>query len=325
MDRSIADYNVLDRIGEGGLGEVWRARDTIVGRTVALKILPVALLEDPGRRGRLMEDARAAATLSHPNIATLFDVGADYLVYEFASGMTLRKQMTGQPMNTRHALELAVQLTDATAEAHAHGVLHTDLRPETVIVTGKGNAKILDFGMAAWTRGGAIRSNVTSGATAPGADDIVPYLSPEQAVGRAVDARTDVFSLGVIIYEMLTGTNPFAASSATETIQKIVRAAPVPASRVNPQLPPELDALLLRALAKDVDARQQSAASLSAELRTVAAVLDVRAGDTGPSDLIPLDDDGGSGWWWVAVILVVAAIAMGVWWWMGSSLVRQSS
>jgi serine/threonine protein kinase len=319
MDRSIADYIVLDRIGEGGLGEVWRARDTKVGRTVALKVLPVALLEDPGRRGRLLEDARAAATLSHPNIAALYDVGDDYLVYEYASGTTLRKLMTGQPMNTRHALDLAVQLTDATAEAHAHGVLHTDLRPETIIVTGKGSAKILDFGMAAWTKGGAIRSNVMSAAAAPSVDDIVPYLSPEQAVGRAVDARTDVFSLGVIIYEMLTGRNPFAASNATETIRNIVRATPVPASRVNAQLPPDLDPVLLRALAKDVDARQQSAASLSAELRTVAAVLDVRSGDSGPSDLIPLDDDGGSGWWWVAVFLIVVAIAIGVWWWIRRS------
>ncbi|MCA1559898.1 MAG: serine/threonine protein kinase [Acidobacteria bacterium] len=262
MDRSIADYVVLDRIGEGGLGEVWRARDTKVGRTVALKVLPVSLLEDAARRNRLLEDARAAATLSHPNIATLFDVGDDYLVYEFASGTTLRKQMTGQPMNTRHALELAVQLTDATAEAHAHGVLHTDLRPETIIVTGKGNAKILDFGMAAWTKGGAKRASVTSAATASSADEIVPYLSPEQAIGRPVDARTDVFSLGVIIYEMLTGRNPFAAPNAAETIRNIVRSAPLPASRVNAQLPPDLDSVLLRALAKDVDARHQSAAPI---------------------------------------------------------------
>ena len=282
-----------------------------MGRTVALKILPVALLEDPGRRGRLMEDARAAATLSHPNIATLFDVGADYLVYEFASGMTLRKQMTGQPMNTRHALELAVQLTDATAEAHAHGVLHTDLRPETVIVTGKGNAKILDFGMAAWTRGGAIRSNVMSTATAPGADDIVPYLSPEQAVGRAVDARTDVFSLGVIIYEMLTGTNPFAASSATETSRSRASGSSARQS-CEPSASAELDALLFG----HSRMTRCSSAECRVALRRGTHWLGSSRRPSGRYGSIRSDtphDDVGRGLWWVAVILVVAAIAMGVW------------
>jgi serine/threonine protein kinase len=310
----IAHYNLLERIGEGGLGEVYRARDTKVGRTVALKILPPALLADDVRRQRLMEDARAAAMLSHPNIATLFDIGDDYLAYEYAAGFTLGQQIAGRAMNSRHTLDLAVQLADATAEAHAHGVLHTDLRPDTVIVTGKGSAKILDFGMGAWTRGGAARSNVASMTGAAAARDILPYLSPEQAQGGVVDARTDVFSLGVIVYEMLTGTNPFAATTPSVTIHNIIRATPAPATSVNRHLPLELEGMLARALAKDVDARQQSAASLSAELRAVAAVLDVRSGDSGPSELMPLDDDRGTAWPWLAALILLVVIAGVVWW-----------
>src|SRR5436190_20647991 len=206
----IAHYNVLERIGEGGIGELFRARDTKVGRTVALKVVAPSIAGNPDRLHRLLEDAHAAAALSHPNIGTLWDVGeADgqtYLAYEFAAGRSLREESGGVAMNPRRALDLAVQIADGVADAHARGIIHGDLRPETVMVTAKGSAKILDFGMAPWTRGGAARAAAARNpdTLTPDAVSIVAYLSPEQAIGGAIDARTDVFTLGTIAYELVT-------------------------------------------------------------------------------------------------------------------------
>lgn len=320
MSQAVAHYNLLERIGEGGLGEVYRARDTKVGRTVALKLPPESLLADIGRRSRFLEHARAAMSLSHPNIATLFDVGEQdgrwYLAYEFAAGTTLRQQIGGRPMHVRQAIEVAVQVADALAEAHARGVTHTDLRPETIVITAKGSSKVLDFGMAAWTRGGAARSlaAVDPHALTGEGVRIAGYLSPEQALGGAVDARTDVFSLGLIVYEMLTGRNPFAAATAPATLMNIIRNPPPSILRSQPDLPVDLDAMLTRALAKDLEARQQSAASFAAELRSLGAVMDVRAGEPAPSDLLPLDDEGGgSGTWWLLGLSAIVVIAI-LWW-----------
>ncbi len=320
MQDTLAHYNLLDRLGTGGLGDVYRARDTKVGRTVALKLLPEGLLANASEAERFLEDAYGAASLSHPNIATLFEVGQEggrhFLVYEFVQGSTLRQQIDGHAMNTRHALEIAVQLADAVAEAHAHGILHTDLRPENVVVTDKGSAKILDFGMAAWTRGGAARARAASspGSLRGDASRIAAYLSPEQAIGGVVDARTDVFSLGVIIHEMLTGRNPFLGADPAATMLNVSR-SPAPAVKyTSPELPREFNTLLARTLAKDLDARQQSAASLSAELRSMVAVLDVRSGETQPAELMPLDEEASGLQWWLAGGAAIALGAAVIWW-----------
>jgi serine/threonine-protein kinase len=323
MDRTIAHYNLLERLGEGPLGEVFRSRDTKAGRTVALKVLPP--LDDEGARGALLEDARTAATLSHPNIAQLWDVGEDagvqYLAYEFASGISLRQEIGGRPVHARRAVELAVQLADALADAHARGILHGDLRPETIVITAKGSAKLLDFGMARWTRGGAIRARAAAAldSLGPDAQGIVPYLSPEQALGGLVDGRTDVFSLGVILYEMLTGRNPFLGATSSQTVLNVTTITPPPPSTVNPDVLPDLDAIVARALVKDIESRLQSAAAFSAELRSVGAVLDVRSGDLhgGPGELMPLDDEPATGRWWALGLGVAAATGIAVWWWLG--------
>ena len=297
MQPTIAHYNLLDQIGTGGIGDVFRARDAKVGRTVALKVVSPSIASNPARLNEFLEDAQLAAALSHPNIATLWDVGeADgyhYLAYEFAAGRRLKEEAGGAPMNPRRALDLAVQIADGVAEGHSNGVIHGDLRPDTITVTAKGNAKILDFGLAHWTHGGALRvqaSRSTDGLPAD-AVGVLAYMSPEQAVGNAVDPRTDVFSLGTITYELVTGKNPFAALSPAATLMNITRGTVPPASTVNTAVPKELDALLSRALTRDLDQRQQSAAALAAELRSVAAMLDVRTGDTTqPSALLPIDD-----------------------------------
>jgi len=323
--QSIAHYNILEPIGVDGIGEMFRARDTKVGRTVALKVVGPRVAGDPAMLARLVEHATVASGLSHPNIATLWEFGEDdgrtYLAYEFAAGRRLSDETGGTAMPLRRALDLAVQIADGVSEAHAHGIIHGDLRPDTIIVTAKGSAKILDFGMSQWTRGGAIR-------TAAGRDpdtlptdsaNVLAYLSPEQAIGTAVDTRTDVFSLGAIAYELVTGRNPFAGAVPSETVLNVIKAHAAPASEINPSVPKELDAILARALTPDLSNRQQSAASLAAELRTIAAVLDVRTGDaTAPSALLPIDDtaDRNAAGLLVGVLLAAAAAAGIMWWWL---------
>jgi serine/threonine protein kinase len=322
---SLAHYNVLDRIGEGGIGEVFRARDTKVGRTVALKVVSPATAQDPARLARLLEDARAAMLLSHPNIATLFDVGegggAHYLAYEFAAGRTLRDECGGASMNVRRAVDLAVQIADGVASAHAHGIIHGDLRPDTIMVTGKGSAKVLDFGLAEWTKGGGIRASAARSAYSLPVEavGVLAYLSPEQAAGTAVDPRSDVFTLGTLAYEMLTGRNPFAGKTPLETVSNVMRARAPLASEMNPAVPKDLDPVLARAMTPDLEQRQQSAASFAAELRSVGAVLDVRGGEAVHApDLLPLDDtpDRNASWLLTSALVLAAAAAAAIWWWL---------
>ncbi len=320
MNTQVAHYNLLERIGEGALGEVYRARDTKFGRTVALKLIRADSLDGDARQA-FLDDARTAATLSHPNIATLFDVGeydgGCYLAYEFATGATLRQEIAGRPANPRRVVELAVQIADALADGHAVGIIHADLRPETVFVTPKGNAKVIEFGMSRWTRGGAQRRRAAADPDSLGSETqaVVAYMSPEQALGGLVDARSDLFSLGIVLYEMLAGRNPFATTRPSDTIVNIIAARPAPLAEANPEVIPELDALITRTLAKDIEQRQLSAASLSAELRSIGAMLDVRSGDSPAlGDLLPIEDDPGTGKWWALGIVTAAAIAAASWW-----------
>ena len=323
MIGAVAHYNLLERIGESNLGEVYRARDTKVGRTVALKLQAHAAVDDH-RHGRLVEDARAAAALSHPNIATLFEAGLHegrfYLAYEYIQGTTLRQQMSGTPMNAAHALELAVQVADALAEAHRRGVVHKDVRPDTILETAKGSAKVMDFGLCLWTRGGQTRALAAAspGSVDPDGVRIAAYMSPEQALGGRVDARTDIFSLAVIVYEMLSGSNPFAGPDVASTLINVTRTVPPPASSLNPELPKLVDVVLSRALTKDLAHRTDSAAKLAADLQRCLGLAEKRAGTAmphpaarspqQPTELLHLDEDrGGQGLWWL-----LAAIGAGI-------------
>jgi serine/threonine protein kinase len=319
-DRTIAHYNLLEKIGEGGLGEVFRARDTRVGRTVALKLFPGE--DSGGCPEALLADARAAAAISHPNVATLFDIGhADgtcYLAYEFVAGSSLRAAMSGGPMNPRRALELAVQAADALADVEAAGVVHGDIRPETIAVTAKGAAKILDCGMSRWTRGGLIRRDASDpSALPPEAAPIVPYLSPEQAVGMEWDTRGDLFSLATVLYEMLTGRNPFAAPIPHDTVSNVTGMAPAPVTALVPGLPQELDRIFDKALAKNVAHRYESPAVFASALRGAMAKLGDAPLDEPPAGyMLPLDDqaDRVPLVVWVAIaVAVLAVVALAYW------------
>ena len=329
----VAHYNLLERVGEGVVGDVYRARDTKVGRTVALKLQREVAPVESVRHQRLVDDAKRAATMSHPNIATLFDVGYHegrlYLAYEFVQGATLRQQMEGKPMNARHALDLAVQVADALDHAHSHSVVHKDLRPDTIVETAKGSAKVLDFGMSAWTRGGQTRALAAAAPDSIGPESVLvlSYASPEQALGGRVDPRTDLFSLGVIVYEMLTGTSPFAGPDAATTLINITQKVPQAPSTIVNELPKMVDLVLSRVLSKDLARRTESAAKFSSELQRCLSIIEPRSSEqpsrTEPpplagkrSDLLPIDEDrGGLGVWWMVAALG-AALAATVYYWL---------
>lgn len=317
MLENVGHYKILDRLGTGGIGEVYRARDTRLGRTVAIKVLAADIARDPARRARFLEDARVSATLSHPNIATLYEIGEDhdlvYLALEFVPGDPLKTVIGGRPLNPRRAVDFAVQIADAVADAHAAGVIHRDLKPDNVIITPKGSAKILDFGFAAWTKGGAARERAARAAGKHAAGlTTVPYMSPEQALGAPVDATTDVFSLGVILFEMLTGRLPAGITAAEARSARPGQAVSRAPSAINPAVPKDLDPIVTKALARNLEYRYGSAATLAAELRSAAAMLDVRSGAIEPPTMAVAEPRrAGAGW--LVTLLILVALAGLVW------------
>jgi len=316
---AVAHYNLLERLGEGAFSEIWRARDTKFGRTVALRLIRDEAFSGERMREAFLRDARAAAQLSHPNITTLFEVGdydgGCYLAYEFAAGVNLRRESAGRPVNPRRAIELSVHIADALAEGHSRDLVHADIRPETIFVTHKGSAKLLEFGMAHWTTGGRIRERAATAPGALGTDaiSIVSYMSPEQTRGEAIDPRTDIYSLATVLYELLTGVNPFAGTTAAATIENV--------RGVTPRRPmaeggsDELASLVRAAMSKDANARPQTAAAFAASLRAIGTILDVRAGEAPRTELLPIDDEPTSRWWVPLLMLLVVALA--AWWYFG--------
>ncbi len=321
MLETLGHYKLLDRIGAGGIGELFRARDTRHGRTVAIRVVRPDLLADSERRQRLLRNAAASAALSHPNIATLYEAGEDqgqlFLASEYVPGMTLRAAIGGRPINPRRAIECAAQIADALAEVHAAGVVHGDIRPDNVIVTPKGNAKILETGLSLWTTGGAARARAGQApASAAFQDQAVgrtaPYMSPEQALGEDVDHRTDVFSLGVVLFEMLTGRVPFQASTAAEITQEIVHGPLAAPTALNKSIPREIDPIVERMLAKRPGERYESAATAAAELRAVLTILDRRDVAAEPPVIIG-SSKRRSSVGWIVVGAILAAVSVLVW------------
>jgi len=271
--KALGNYEIIDKLGEGGMGEVWRARDKRLDRMVAIKILPPDLAGDPSRRARFEQEARALGALNHPNIVSIYDVGEDggraYIVSELVEGESLRALLDRAPPPVRKTIEIGVQMAEGIAAAHALGIVHRDLKPENVMLTRGGQVKLLDFGLAKQSPE-ASEKTTTMALSQPGTVmGTVGYMSPEQVRAEPVDARSDIFSFGCVLYEMIAGKRAFQAATSVETMHAILKAEPQEFEIQQAKMPPALAIILRRCLEKQKEQRFQSAADLAFALRSI--------------------------------------------------------
>jgi serine/threonine protein kinase len=333
--KHLLHYRLIEKIGEGGMGVVWKALDTELHRHVALKVLPPELTNNEERRLRFQREAQASAALGHANIAVIHGVGEDggvqFLAMEYVRGVTLRQHMAGSAGDQREWLRLALQVAEGLAHAHANGVVHRDLKPDNVMVTTEGQVKILDFGLAKLLepRPGLEGEGGSRADTETALDTIsreltragkvygtVSYMSPEQARGGAIDARSDLFSFGITLYEIVTGKLPFAGDSAMDTLSAILRARPEPVVASKPDTPAELQRILDKCLEKEPRDRYQDTRDLVVDLRRLRRETDSQAVqriETTSGVQVQTGKPRRSALGWAAGALAVVAIAIAAW------------
>src|SRR5438128_1653701 len=287
--KSISRYRILEKLGAGGMGEVFLAEDTKRGRKVALKILAEELTQNRDRLSRFDQEAYAASALNHPNILTIYEMGDEsgrhYIATEFVDGMTLRKRMAGSPMELAEILNVAIQVTGALEEAHAAGIIHRDIKPENVMIRKNGHVKVLDFGLAKLTEkvsnGEDTDTEAVTRALVQTDAGVVlgtsQYMSPEQARGKPVDARTDIWSVGVVLYETVAGRPPFVGETSSDVMAAILKTDPAPLKQVAPQTPDELQRIVLKCLRHDREARYQTAKELLVDLKSLKQEMEFAA------------------------------------------------
>ena len=315
----LGPYEILAVIGEGGMGEVYRARDPRLGRDIAIKVLLASAVGDEERRGRFEREARAVAALNHPNIVTIHAVeesdGVPFFTMEYIQGRTLRDLIPAHGLPLGELLKIAIPLADAVSAAHQRGILHRDLKPANVMVTADGWVKVLDFGLAKLKEtllGAMGETQVTTEATGEGRIlGTAAYMSPEQAEGKPLDARSDVFSLGVVLYEMATGQRPFKGDTNVSVISSILKDTPGSVSDLRPELPRDLGRIVKHALSKDPEHRYQTAKDLRNDLEALKEDLD--SGELQPSGARPASraKPRWPRWAWAAATLAVGALAAG--------------